>query len=50
MAAVIGLLRAVVAQKDEATVLLFSKEVRATVRIDRRTRSFRQVFEAIHRH
>ena len=48
MAAVIGLLRAVVAQKDEATVLLFSKEVRAVVRIDRRTRSFRQVFEAIH--
>ncbi len=48
MSAVIGLLRAVVAQQDEATVVLFSKDVRAWVRIDRRTRSFKQVFERIH--
>lgn len=48
MSAVIGLLRAIVAQQDEATVVLFSKEVRTWVRLDRRTRSFREVFERLH--
>jgi len=48
MSAVVALLRAVIAQRDSATVVLFSKDVRAWARVDRRTRSFRPLFEQLH--
>ncbi|MCU0224383.1 MAG: DUF58 domain-containing protein [Acidobacteria bacterium] len=49
LAAVIALLRVVVAQGDEATLVLFSKEIRQVVRVDRRTRSFGPLFDRIYR-
>lgn len=48
LATVLSLLRVVVANNDSATLVLFSKELRQLVRVDRRTRSFARVFEAVH--
>lgn len=48
LSAVLALLRVIVAQQDAATLVLFSKEVRQVVRVDRRTRSFASVFERVY--
>jgi uncharacterized protein (DUF58 family) len=48
LAAVLGLLRVTVAQQDSATLVLFGKDVRHVVRVDRRTRSFLSVFERVY--
>ncbi len=45
---VLNLVRIASAHNDSATVVLFSKEIRRVVRIDRRTRSFAPVFQAVH--
>jgi uncharacterized protein (DUF58 family) len=47
LAAVLALLRVVVAQQDSALLVLFSHEVRTAVAVDRRTRSFAPVFETV---
>ncbi|GAB4373452.1 MAG: DUF58 domain-containing protein [Acidobacteriota bacterium] len=48
LAAVLALLRVVVAQQDSATLVLFAQEIERVVRVDRRTRSFRAVFERVY--
>ena len=48
IAAALALLRVAVAQRDTATVVLHSRDLRRIVRVDRRTRSFRPAFEALH--
>lgn len=47
LAAVIALLRVAQSKSDGATLVLFSKEIRRIVRIDRRTTSFQSLFEQI---
>jgi uncharacterized protein (DUF58 family) len=49
MAAVLALLQVVVAQRDSATLVLFSKDVRRVLRVDQRTRSFQPIFEQLYR-
>jgi len=46
--AVLALLRVIVAQQDSASLVLFSKDIRRVVRVDRRTRTFSQVFEQLY--
>lgn len=48
LAVVLALVRVVLAQGDSATLVLFSKEVRAVVRVDRRGAGVAQAFEAVH--
>lgn len=48
VAAALALLRVAVAQRDTANVVLYSRDLRRVVRVDRRTRSFRPAFEALH--
>jgi uncharacterized protein (DUF58 family) len=48
LSAVLALLRAVVASEDTATLVLFSKEVRVVLTVDRRQKSFRPVFERLY--
>jgi uncharacterized protein (DUF58 family) len=48
LSAVLALLRAVVASEDTATLVLFSKEVRVVLTVDRHQKSFRPVFERIY--
>ena len=48
LAAMLALLRVVVAQQDAATLVLFGKEIDRVVRVDRRTRSFRAIFERVY--
>ncbi len=48
LAAILAMLRVVVAQNDTATIVLFSKELRRVVRVDRRTRGFSTVFEQLY--
>ncbi len=48
LSAVVALLRVVHAREDEATLVLFSKEVRRIVRVGRRTRSFTDVFDRVY--
>ena len=48
LAAVLALLRVVVAQQDSATLILFGEEIERVVRVDRRTRSFREVFRQVY--
>lgn len=48
LSAMLALLRAVLAQGDSATLVLFSKELRRLVRVDRRTRDVASVYEAVH--
>lgn len=47
LAAVLALLRVVVAQQDSALLVLFGHGVRRVVPVDRRTRSFAPIFEAV---
>jgi uncharacterized protein (DUF58 family) len=47
LAAVLALLRVVVAQQDSALLVMFSHEVRTVLAVDRRTRSFSPIFEAV---
>ena len=48
LAAVLALLRVVVARNDSATLVLFSKEIRHVVRVTRRTASFAPIFERVY--
>lgn len=48
IAAALALLRVAVAQRDTASIVLYSRELRQVVRVDRRTRSFRPAFEALY--
>lgn len=48
LAVVLALVRVVRAQGDSATLVLFSKEVRAVVRVDRRGAGVAEAFEAVH--
>jgi uncharacterized protein (DUF58 family) len=48
LSAVLALLRAVVASEDTATLVLFSKELRVVLTVDRHQKSFRSVFERIY--
>lgn len=48
IAAALALLRVAVRQNDAATLVLYSRELRRVVRVDKRTRSFRPAFEALH--
>lgn len=48
VAAALAMLRVAVAQRDTANVVLYSRDLRRVVRVDRRTRSFRPAFEALH--
>jgi uncharacterized protein (DUF58 family) len=48
LSAVLALLRAVVASEDTATLVLFSKEVRTVLTVDRHQKSFRPVFARIY--
>ena len=48
IAAALALLRVAVAQRDTANIVLYSRDLRQVVRVDRRTRSFRPAFEALH--
>jgi uncharacterized protein (DUF58 family) len=47
LAAVLALSRVVVAQQDSALLVLFSHEIRRVLPVDRRTRSFAPIFEAL---
>jgi len=48
LAAVLALLRVVVARNDSATLVLFSKDIRHVVRVTRRTANFAPIFERIY--
>jgi uncharacterized protein (DUF58 family) len=48
IAAALALLRIAVRQNDAASLVLYSRELRRIVRVDKRTRSFRPAFEALH--
>ncbi len=48
LAAVLALMRVVVARGDSATLVLFSKELRQVIRVDRRSSNFGPVFERIY--
>lgn len=48
LAAVLALLRVVVKQNDGATLVMFSREIRRVVKVDRRTRGFAPIFEEVH--
>lgn len=48
LAVVLALVRVVLAQGDSATLVLFSKEVRAVVRVDRRGAGVAGAFAAVH--
>ncbi|RME21689.1 MAG: DUF58 domain-containing protein, partial [Deltaproteobacteria bacterium] len=45
---VLNLARVAVAHHDHVTLVLFSKEIRRVVRVDRRSRSLARVFSAVH--
>ncbi len=48
LSAVLALMRVVIAQQDSASLVLFSKEIRRVIVVNRRTRSFRRVFESLY--
>lgn len=48
LAATIAFARVVLSREDQALLVLFSREVRTVVTVDRHTASFQPVFEALH--
>lgn len=48
LAALLALLRVAVAHRDHVTLVLFSREIRKIVRVDRHVRGFREVFEQLY--
>lgn len=48
LAATLAFARVVLSREDQAVIVVFSREIRRVVHVDRHTRGFRPIFEALH--